>query len=142
MFMPLGVVILSTFAYSMEPWEQQLQQQTMIKAGDDYGKFAARGYTLVDVAKTGLIDASGSEVVQLTLPVGSAYILMGVCDNDCLDLDLSLMKDGIELSTDTKEDDWPLVEVTSTGTADYALKVTMYKCGTPNCGYQLSVWKK
>ena len=84
-----AAALAASVAYAMEPWEQQLQQQTQIKSGSEYANMAAKGYTLVDVAKTGLIDASGSEMVNVNMPLGSSYIIMGVCDNDCLDLDLS-----------------------------------------------------
>ena len=92
---------------------------------------AENGYSLADVAVTALLDFGANETVDITLPVGSDYILMGVCDLDCLDLDLSLMGGGIELSEDTTDDDWPLVEVTPTSNPDYQVKVTMYNCGTP-----------
>lgn len=123
-------------------WKQQLTQQTEIKSGPDYGNLASKGYSLIDVAKTGLLDKDTAETLSLTLPLGRSYILMGVCDNDCSDLDLAVVKGGVELSTDTTDDDWPMVEVTPTGSADYQLKVGMYSCSAPNCGYQITVWAK
>ena len=126
----------------MEPWAAQLEQQTVIKAGSEYGNLAAKGYTMVQVAKTNLLATLASDLIQLTLPAGSTYILMGVCDNDCSDLDMALLQGGAELSKDTTKDDWPLIEVTPKGDAAYQMKVTMYDCKTPTCGYQLSVWKK
>lgn len=138
--MLLSLVLSSALA--TEPWVQQLSQQTQIKSGDNYANMAAHGYVLVDIAKTGLLDAAASDVVNVNLPLGNDYVLMAVCDNDCLDLDLSIVKSSVELSTDTTEDDWPLLEVSPVDTPDYQIKVTMYRCGTPNCGYQLSVWQK
>ena len=138
----LGLTCALVPSTAQADWQAQLQAQTQIKSGAEYANMAGRGYTLVDVARTGLLDASSSEVVTVNVPIGSEYIIMGVCDNDCLDLDLSLMKGGVELSRDTTADDWPLVEVTPTGGSDYQIKVTMYQCSTPNCGYQLTVWRK
>ena len=138
--MLLSLVLSSALA--TEPWEQQLSQQTQIKSGDNYANFAAHGYVLVDVAKTGLIDASASDLVNVNLPLGYDYVLMAVCDNDCLDLDLSILQSGVEVLTDTTEDDWPILEVSPVETPDFQIKVTMYRCDTPNCGYQLSVWQK
>ena len=138
----LGSLLASTANADEQEWERQLRSQTQIKSGSEYANMAGKGYSLVDVARTGLLDASGSEIVSVSMPVGSDYIIMGVCDNDCLDLDLSLLKGGIELSEDTTDDDWPLVNVTPTGGAEYQIKVTMYQCSTPNCGYQLTVWKR
>ena len=138
----VAATLTTSVAYAMEAWEQQLQQQTQIKSGAEYANMTAKGYTLVDVAKTGLLDASANETVNVTMPLGSSYIIMGVCDNDCSDLDLAVIKGGMELSKDTTSDDWPLVDITPTGSSDYEIKVTMYECSTSNCGYQLTVWKK
>jgi hypothetical protein len=138
----VAATLATSVAYATEAWEQQLQQQTQIKSGAEYANMTAKGYTLIDVAKTGLLDASANEMVSVNMPLGSSYIIMGVCDNDCGDLDLAIMKSGVELSKDTTTDDWPLVDVTPTGDSAYQVKVTMYECSTSNCGYQLTVWKK
>ena len=142
----IGVVgaisVLAASTAIAQEWQEQLRVQTQQKSGDGHANMAAKGYSLADVAQTSLLDAGSSETVDITLPVGSDYIIMGVCDNACLDLDLSLMSGGIELSTDVTDDDWPLVSVTPTGKPNYQVKVTMYNCSTPNCGYQLTVWKK
>jgi hypothetical protein len=132
----------SSGSSSESEWEQQLQAQTRIKSGAEYANMAAKGYSLMDVAQTALLAASGNENVSVSLAPGSEYIIMGVCDNDCSDLDLAVIKGGMELSKDTTSDDWPLVDITPTGSSDYEIKVTMYECSTSNCGYQLTVWKK
>lgn len=138
-----GAGLLTLFSSpALADWQEQLQQQTQIKSGSSYANMAGRGYSLVDVAKTGLLDASASEMVTINVPAGSQYMVMGVCDNDCLDLDLALYKDGVELSTDVTDDDWPLLEVNPMGSGSYQIKVTMYQCSTPNCGYQLTVWRQ
>jgi hypothetical protein len=123
-------------------WQAELTAQTQEKSGSRFANMAGRGYTLADVAKTNVLDASSSEVVNISLPSGGEYMIMGVCDNDCSDLDLALLKDGVELRKDTTTDDWPLVSVTPTGSGSYQVRVTMYQCSTPNCGYQLTVWRK
>ena len=123
-------------------WQEQLQQQTTIKSGEGYGNFSAQGYSLMDVAQTELIAASASSDVELNLPPGSEYVLLGVCDNDCSDLDLTLIKGGMELDKDTTTDDWPILKVTPTSSSNYTVRVSMYNCSTSTCGYQLSVWKR
>ena len=123
-------------------WEAQLQEQTRIKSGADFADLEGNGYSLMDVARTSLLDASGNEVVDINLPPGKEYVVMGVCDNDCLDLDLAVLKGGLELSKDSSTDDWPLVEIVPTGSSGYQIRVTMYACSTPTCGYQLTVWRR
>lgn len=123
-------------------WEAQLREQTRIKSGAEFANLEGIGYSLMDVARTSLLDASGNEVVDINLPPGQEYVVMGVCDNDCLDLDLAVLKGGLELSKDASTDDWPLVEIVPTGTSGYQIRVTMYACSTPTCGYQLTVWRR
>ena len=123
-------------------WQEQLQQQTSVKSGEGYGNLSAQGFSLMDVAQTELIAASASSDVALTLPPGSEYVLLGVCDNDCSDLDLTLIKGGMELDKDTTTDDWPILKVTPTSSSNYTVRVSMYNCSTSTCGYQLSVWKR
>lgn len=123
-------------------WEAQLREQTRIKSGAGFADLEGNGYSLMDVARTNLLDASGSELVDINLPLGSEYVVMGVCDNDCSDLDLAVLKSGLELSADASTDDWPIVEIVPTGTTNYQIKVTMYACSTAFCGYQLTVWRR
>jgi hypothetical protein len=124
-------------------WMQQLQAQTSLRSGADHANMAGYGYTLLDVAGTDLLAPGGAATVPLNLPLGYEYAVMGVCDNDCSDLDLSVLKSGVELSVDTSRDDWPVVQVTPTGSSDYGIKVTMYQCSHSSaCGYQLTVWQR
>ncbi|MEL6344753.1 MAG: PPC domain-containing protein [Myxococcota bacterium] len=123
-------------------WKAQLQTQTELRSGSAYADMAGYGYSLLDVARTGLLDAQTATTVPVNLPAGYEYALMGVCDNDCSDLDLTVSKGGMELSVDSSRDDWPVVTITPTGSAAYDVKVAMFQCSTSNCGYQLTVWRR
>ena len=129
---------------SGQEWMQQLQAQTSLRSGEGYANMAGAGYSLLDVASTDLLAPGGAATVPLNLPLGYEYAVMGVCDNDCSDLDLSVLKSGVELSVDTSTDDWPVVQVTPTGSpSGYGIKVTMYRCShSSSCGYQLTVWQR
>ena len=137
-----GSMLLSSSAAEASTWQEQLREQTSIKSGSGYADLAGNGFTLVDVAQTELLAASSSSDVSVSLAPGSEYVILGVCDNDCLDLDLTLMKGGIELDKDTTTDDWPLLKVSPTSSGSYSVRVSMYNCSTSTCGYQLSVWKR
>lgn len=136
-----GLTVAST-ALAQEAWQTQLREQTQLKSGADFANMSGRGYTLMDVARTNVLNAGASDLVPIQLPPGSSYIVMGVCDNDCLDLDLTVRSGGLDLSTDTTDDDWPVVEITPTSNPAYEINVTMFKCSTVNCGYQLTIWRK
>ncbi len=144
-FLSSIVALGALFAFAQPAhanWQEQLQAQTQIKSGAGFAELPGSGYSLVDIAQTELLAASGESMVSVTLTPGSDYVILGVCDNDCLDLDLALMKGGMELDKDTTTDDWPLLRVTPTSSGNYQVKVTMYNCSTGVCGYQLSVWKR
>jgi hypothetical protein len=122
---------------------QQLQAQTALRSAEGYANMAGAGYSLLDVASTDLLAPGGVGTVPLNLPLGYEYAVMGVCDNDCSDLDLSVLKSGVELSVDTSTDDWPVVQIVPTGSSGYGIKVTMYRCShSSSCGYQLTVWQR
>ena len=124
-------------------WMQQLQAQTELRSGAGYANMAGHGFTLLDVAGTDLLPPSGATTIPVNLPLGYDYAIMGVCDNDCSDLDLAVLKSGVELSVDTSRDDWPVVQVVPTGTSSYEIKVSMYQCSHSSaCGYQLTVWQR
>ncbi len=129
-------------ASSGTAWMDQIQAQTQLRSGSDYANMAAYGYTLLDVATTALLAPSTAETVPLSLPSGYEYALMGVCDNDCSDLDLAIIKDGTELSRDTSTDDWPVLSVVPTSGSSYQVKVSMYQCTTATCGYQVTIWQR
>ena len=128
---------------SSTAWIQQLQAQTELRSGADFVNMAGYGFSLLDVASTDLLPPSGATTVPLTLPLGYEYAIMGVCDNDCSDLDLAVFKSGVELAVDTSEDDWPVVQITPTGSPNYEIKVAMHQCSHhTECGYQLTVWQR
>ena len=137
-----ALVLASSVANAQEAWREQLTSQTTIKSGTGYADLTTKGFTLIDVAQTEVILAGASSVSSVILSPGSQYVILGVCDNDCSDLDLNLSKGGMELDKDSTTDDWPLLTVTPTSSPNYEVKVTMYACSTPNCGYQLSIWKR
>lgn len=123
-------------------WQEQLQQQTVLRSGEGFANLPEQGFSLIDVPKTELLAAESASTVSLNLAPGSEYVVLGVCDNDCSDLDLALIKGGIELAKDTEEDDWPYLKVTPTSSPDYDIKVSMHSCSTATCGYQLSIWRR
>ena len=89
----VGALLFSgQVAEAQSSWEEQLQNQTSLKSGAGYADMASNGYSLVDVPKTELVAAGDSTTVGLSLQSGQSYALLGVCDNDCSDLDLALYR--------------------------------------------------
>ena len=65
-----------------------------------------------------------------------SYRILGVCDNDCRDLDLALYdENGKLIGSDQKVDDLPAVSVTPSWTGPFTVRATMASCRTRQCLY-------
>jgi len=81
--------------------------------------------------------------MTLNLHAGTTYALIGVCDQDCTDIDLRLYdSDGDEVDSDLKTDDKPIVQIAPRVTGEYRVKVTMASCSTSPCFYGVGVYGK
>ncbi len=123
LFVLLAVAPLRS-AVAQNPYEQQVLEQL---------EGAAMGFmegNFMPILTEGdMLDHQESETYTITLKAGRTYFLMGVCDEDCLDLDLELYDgSGNLISQDNTDDDAPIVEVNVATGGDFTLKVTMYEC--------------
>jgi hypothetical protein len=76
--------------------------------------------------------------VTYTLQRGVPYALVGVCDNDCPDLDLKLYDENYNLiDADTQPDATPVIEVTPKWTGVFHVRVIMSRCNANPCWYGL-----
>ena len=70
-------------------------------------------------------------------------ILVGICDDDCEDLNLVLHDEkGNLISQDDSKDSTPVVEVTPKWTGKFKLAVRMASCKDAPCGYALTILSK
>lgn len=89
------------------------------------------------------LDSDRSEYLTVNLVSGTSYALVGVCDEDCQDLDLRLYDENNNLiSSDTDSDDFPVVSVTPRWSGQYQLQATMYNCSTSYCYYGVGVFNR
>ena len=73
---------------------------------------------------------------------GVEIVLLGFCDYDCKDLDLTLYDDaGNEVTTDVLTDDAPLLQLTPTSKGNYRLVVTMAICNDEPCRYGVQAFE-
>jgi len=115
---------------------QNLAQRLMVQMRQT---FESRGYSLADFEHDGQLGASGSERVPIHLSSGTNEVV-GLCDNNCSDMDLELIDaSGKIVASDLEKDDFPIVDGQG---GDYSLLVKMVKCNTATCSYELRVWNK
>jgi hypothetical protein len=102
-----------------------------------------KGYEQTHETQIGSLADDDNESFNLTLHAGTTYALVGVCDNDCSDLDLVLYDaDGSQVDSDVQTDDVPIVQVTPSETQRYRVKVMMATCKTNPCWYGIGVYGK
>ncbi|WP_161607265.1 serine/threonine-protein kinase [Prochlorothrix hollandica] len=89
------------------------------------------------------IEGGSLETLNLPLDAGNTYSIVGVCDVDCSDLDLTLYDDnGNQIDEDQESDDYPIVTVEPSWSATFRLDATMYQCDTATCVYGIGVFRK
>lgn len=82
----------------------------------------------------GGLDAGDSEQVTVPIVAGVPFRLVGMCDDDCTDLDLTLFgADGEQLETDIALDATPTFEVEVSTSGTYNLRVDMVTCSIEPC---------
>ena len=120
-------------------WERVVRSQ--IREHSSY--LTDRGYEMINEVYQGTLGNQESEMLTITLQADRAYAFLGVCDQDCHDLDLRLYdSDGDEVDADVSNDDWPVVKVSPSRAGEYRVKVIMASCSSSPCYYGVGVFKK
>ena len=130
---------VGVYAAGEDEFDKQVRDQ-LERGGRD---LASKGFRLTHQIYTGDLKDEQSENVVFELDPGSTYVVVGVCDNDCKDLDLKLVNAaGKEIDTDVEEDDAPVVAVTPAKAERYTVRAIMADCGASPCRYGLGVFAK
>lgn len=120
-------------------WTNQVRSQ-LLKAA------LAAGFTGYSLTHNPFIDDlgnGGDDDITLTLRGGVSYAIVGVCDNDCKDIDLRLYDDnGNLISSDVQRDDTPIVRVTPRWNASFTIRVIMAECSNAPCRYGIGAFGK
>jgi len=129
-----AIIAMTPVAVSAQDmWERQvLRQLNAVAAAAD----SEANYVASHDPFTGSLRNNNYTEIQYTLQAGVHYLLTGVCDNDCSDLDLELYDGNHRLvSRDTGSDDKPIVGVTVGVSGRFYLRVIMARCSTLTCRY-------
>lgn len=101
------------------------------------------GYAPLSSSWTGALDNGDTAAIALNLAAGSAYALVGVCDDDCSNLDLQLFAaNRYEVDAAKGTGATPIVRVTPAGAGGYRLTVRMSGCGRNPCWYGVSIYRR
>ena len=137
--MTLATAIVSVLAqpsFAQNEFEAQVEAQLEAVAATFYPDYTLVYEPYVDAMETGITHS-----LTVVLEGGVDYTIVGVCDQDCSDLDLELF-DGNEnsIGADYETDDLPVVGVTPAWTSEFTLDVHMSGCSTEPCYYGVGVF--
>ena len=83
-----------------------------------------------------------SDSWSFTLPGGNSYKIVGVCDNDCQDLDIRVSVGDDVVAEDVLDDDVPIVNFSAKSETRYSVRVTMATCKADPCFWGIGVFYK
>ncbi|HYW07214.1 MAG TPA: hypothetical protein VE913_09675, partial [Longimicrobium sp.] len=102
-----------------------------------------QGFRPSTPAVRGHLNNGTQEDVPMTLSAGREYLLLGVCDGDCSDMDIRLMDPaGNVVGEDVEDDDAPVVKLTAGASGRYSMRVMMPACSGDPCAYGVGVYAK
>ncbi len=111
----------------LQSWEEQVE----IQIAAIHAEIAA-DYDYASDLVIGELEHDDVDGFTLRLRGDAEYIIVGVCDNDCADLDLAIYDPyEDEVAADTEYDDYPVLYVSGEG--DYEVEVYMADCAAATC---------
>lgn len=100
-----------------------------------------QGYAADREPVFGSLNDDANDQKAVTLTAGRRYVIIGVCDQDCTDIDLRLFApDGTKIIEDIETDDYPTLQFTAAVTGTYRLSVEMAVCNTNPCYWGSQVY--
>ena len=101
------------------------------------------GNSLTHQPFIGDLGNGGENDITFNVTAGVSYAIVGVCDNDCRDIDLKLYDDnGNLISSDTQRDSTPIIRVTPRWNARFTIRVIMGNCSNSPCRYGIGFFGK
>jgi hypothetical protein len=135
----VAVLLVPARVSAQNQWQATVRSQV-----SEHGNFLSnRGYTMSGDVYDGNLKNNYHEDLTIKLQPGTAYAFMGVCDQDCQDIDLRLYDPaGDEVASDVRTDDWPIVSIAPSYSGTYTLRVVMASCSKDPCYYGIGVYTR
>lgn len=105
--------------------------------------YTAEGYAGTHDPHIDRLTPNATDSINFELEADVEYVVIGVCDSDCSDLDLRLKdENGNTIDEDFATDDVPIVEVSPAWTGRFDLDVVMANCSESYCYYGVAIFGK
>ncbi len=102
---------------------------------------AERGFAHAVGPLAGTLSSSHAAQLPLTLRAGQEIRVVGVCDQDCSDLDIRILNPrGQIIAQDVRRNDHPVVDLRAEMFGQHTIEVGMIDCDAPRCRYAVNVY--
>ncbi|MBL8547572.1 MAG: energy transducer TonB [Hyphomonadaceae bacterium] len=138
---PPPVVPSSQRAASTSAPSGNPQQQVLARLAQARAELTPQGFQAVGQTFSGGLAQGQTENVPIELSAGFDYRVIGICDDDCTDLDLALHDQGGTLVTqDTAPNGRPIVGVIPHRDGRFTIQVQMPTCSAAPCYYAVALY--
>jgi hypothetical protein len=121
---------------SEDVWSASVEKQLLQVSSKLRNAGFNKSNTYMDSIATGR-----AQYIDVTLRAHTSYGFVGVCDQDCGDIDLYLFDSaGNSIDSDTGPDDTPIVVVTPKYTGSFRLYVKMVQCNNNPCRWGVGLY--
>jgi hypothetical protein len=137
LILPLLFVVLAAAA-PQDPYSFVRRQLS-----EDTGEMHLNGWHLSHDVMFGALDDGESEVTTAVLRANRTYYIIGECDYDCDDFDMSLYNErGVFIKEDVQPDDYSVLAVTPTRDRTFQIQARMAACAEDPCVYGVAIYTR
>ena len=124
----------ATEAAAQASYQQQIRAALRTAAG------RARGARPEGEPLMGVLNGKATDTKTVDLQAGVRYAIVGVCDENCPDIDLRIWGPaGAKLAEDVQQNNTPILEFTAPAAGHYRLTVEMVTCSANPCAWGVQV---
>lgn len=124
-------------ALAQDPWEEQVYVQLIAAAEEVWGD----GFEIVYDPLVGSMGEGETFDWNVDLNTSNSYLIVGVCDSDCADLDLYVQdRTGEVVASDNTLDSIPVVSYAASATGNHVITANMYNCSVEPCRFGIAVF--
>jgi hypothetical protein len=127
---------LATEAAAQASYQQQIRGALRTAAG----RVALRGARAEGEPLMGVLNSGKNDSKLLDLQAGVRYAIVGVCDENCPDIDLRIFApNAAKVAEDVQQNATPTLEFTAPAAGRYRLQVEMVTCSANPCAWGVQV---
>ena len=121
--------------------QNQYEQQILQRLSEVQQALSAQGFQQVSQPVTGQLGVGQSQNWPVTMSVGYDYRIVGVCDNDCGNIDLVVYdENNVLVAQDVLTDATPVATVAPQWTGPFTAQAVMQHCTVQPCYYALVLY--